>query len=211
MFDVCPHCGLYDEAKIVEGSTAICPHCQHRIRFIKLPLYVVTGASGTGKTTLSLKLPYELPGCICLETDILWSETYNMPDDDYRLFRNSWLRLAKNIAQNNIPAMLCGSVTPGQFENCPQGRYFSSINYLVLVCDDDVLAERLRARPAWRGSSSDEFVSGMQGFNRWFKENAEHADYDMQLLDTTQISTAEAVSEVIRWFQQRASLSRREE
>jgi hypothetical protein len=185
MFDVCPGCGLYNEAKIIEESTAICPHCQHRIPFFRLPLYILTGASGTGKTTLATQLTRELGGCICLEMDILWNESYNTPADDYRLFRNTWLRLAKNIMQSRLPVLLCESATPGQFEACPQARYFASFHYLALVCDNDVLAERLKLRPAWRNSSGETFVTSMQQYNHWFKENAANPDYDMHLLDTT--------------------------
>ena len=61
MFDVCPKCGEFREDKIIEpdGSFAICPNCNHHHPFVMKPLFVLTGASGTGKTTVCLALAHE--------------------------------------------------------------------------------------------------------------------------------------------------------
>jgi len=65
---------------------------------------------------------------------------------------------------------LVGSALPEQFENCPERRYFTHIHYLAVVCDDDTLVQRLRARPAWRGSGTAEFIEDMRGFNAYIKK-----------------------------------------
>jgi shikimate kinase len=201
MFDVCPKCSVYNEKKMIDpaGPYAVCPHCGYAHHFRQQPLYVVTGASGAGKSTVCLRLPNRLSDVVCLDMDTLWNPCYNTPEDDYRLFRNTWLRLAREIGQNGLPVVLCGSATPGQFEACPQYRYFTKIHYLVLVCDDDVLAERLRARPAWRQSSTPRVIETMVAYNRWFKRHA--VQYDMRLLDTTPISVDETVDSVRDWVE----------
>jgi hypothetical protein len=57
MFNVCPACGEYSVEKGVEQdgpeAVAVCPSCHHAAPFLRLPLFVVTGASGAGKSTLS--------------------------------------------------------------------------------------------------------------------------------------------------------------
>src|SRR3712207_7603919 len=53
----------------------------------------------------------------------------------------------------------------------PERRLFSKIHYLGLVCDDEVLAARLRARPSWR-DTSDAFIAEHVKFNHWLKEHA---------------------------------------
>ncbi|MBN1922962.1 MAG: hypothetical protein JW892_17070 [Anaerolineae bacterium] len=58
MFNTCPKCGAYRADKIIDPdrAIAICPECGHRHPFLRLPLLIVSGASGAGKSTISLTL-----------------------------------------------------------------------------------------------------------------------------------------------------------
>lgn len=202
MFNVCPHCGLYTDEKAIDpdGPFAICPHCGYRHRFVRLPLFIVTGASGAGKTATCVRLAPQMAECVCLEADIFWRQEFNTPENDYRAFRNLCLRLAKNIGQSGRPVALFGSAVPAQYETCPERRYFSTTHYLAMVCDDDVLVERLRGRPAWRGTSSDEFIARTVEFNTWLRVNAERTTPPMALLDTTDLPVEESVAQVAEWI-----------
>lgn len=205
MFNVCPSCGLYSVEKTIRPGTgweaeAICPTCGYAHPFLRLPLFVISGASGTGKTTVGLRLARTDSRCIHLESDILWRAEFNRPENDYRDYRNLWLRVAKNIGQAGRPVALYGSASPSQFEDCPERRYFSQVHYLALVCDPQRLAERLRARPAWRSSGTEAFVANMIQFNRWFIENAAHSQPLISLLDTTHASPDETAAAVLDWI-----------
>lgn len=205
MFNVCPGCGQYTVEKEIDpaGPYAICPRCGHAHRFVRLPLFVVSGASGTGKTTVCLALPALLPECVVLESDILWRPEFNTPEDGYRTYRDLWLRLAKNIHQAGRPVVLCGTAVPAQMEPCPERRYLAAIHYLALVCDDDILTQRLRARPDWRQSGGDEFSARMTAFNGWLKANASQPAPPMALLDTSRITVQAAAEQVATWVRER--------
>src|SRR5947209_1270400 len=125
MFNVCPKCGEYAVEKEIDlsGPFAICPHCRYAHPFIRQPLFIVTGASGTGKTAICLALVPQLPECVVLESDILWDEAFDTPEDDYHKYREVWLRLATNIGQSGRPVVLFGSAVPDQFEGLPERRY----------------------------------------------------------------------------------------
>jgi len=138
-----------------------------------------------------------------LESDILWRSEFATPDDNYRSYRNMWLRVAKNVAQAGRPVVLCGTALPDQFEACPERRYFTGLHYLALVCDDALLAARLQARPAWRGAGGAAFVNNMTAFNRWIKANAAITQPPMTLLNTTTISVEQSVAEVAAWVRNR--------
>jgi hypothetical protein len=200
VFNVCPGCGLYREDKIVDAArqAAICPDCGYEYRFLQLPLLVVTGASGTGKSTVMLALSGKQAQFVCLDSDILWRDEFNKPDDDYMQYRNLWLRVVKNIAQSGRPVALFGSSTPGQFERCAERRYIGDIRYLGLVCDDDELERRLKARPGWRKSGSEEVVTRMKQFNRWLRDNA--AGTGMTTLDTTAMDIDATVAATLQWM-----------
>lgn len=203
MFNVCPNCGEYRVDKIVvpEGAYAVCPACGFQHKFIRLPLFILTGASGVGKTTTSLALAAGAKEFVVMESDILWRDEFNQPATDYRDYRETWLRVCKNISQAGKPVVLCGAGVPAQFEQCLERRYFSNIHYLALVCEDEMLASRLRNRPAWRGSSNDEYVEEHLKFNRWLKENAQSTKPPMSLLDTSEMTVDESSEAVEQWIE----------
>ena len=207
MFNVCPACGLYSAEKPIDphGPCAVCPSCGHRHPFLRLPLFILTGASATGKSTLCLELATRLSDCVCIECDILWRPEFATPEDNYYTFRDLCLRVAKNVAQAGHPILLCGSAIPEQYENCPERRYFSATHYLALVCDDEELISRLQSRPAWRQSSTREFIATMLQFNRWFKTNAGNTQPPMTLLDTTHLSINQCVERVANWIHSQLS------
>ncbi len=209
MFNVCPQCGMYSVEKEIDprGPRAICPHCGHAHPFLRLPLFLLSGASGTGKSTICLGLDAQLPECVCLESDILWRGEFATPEDDYRSYRDLWLRVAKNIAQAGRPVVLCGTALPEQFESCPERRYVGDIHALALVCDEQELVRRLQARPAWRQTGSDEFVQRMVAFDRWLREPRT----GISVLDTTHLSIAEATGHVAAWVRARLPSSEAED
>jgi broad-specificity NMP kinase len=163
----------------------------------------VTGASGAGKSVVCLALVPILQECVVLDSDILWGIIPATAEDNYRSYRNAWLRIAKNIGQSGRPVVLCGSAIPEQFESCPERRYFSTLHYLALVCEDKALIERLEQRPAWRKSGSAETLEGMAQFNRWLQEHASRTQPPMTLYDTTNRSISETVGDIAQWIRQR--------
>ncbi len=201
MFNVCPGCGEYDADKIIEpeGPYAVCRACGHRHRFVRLPLFVLTGASGVGKTTTCLALAAKAKDLVAMESDILWIEEIDRPQTNYRDYREMWLRVCKNISQAGRPVILCGAAVPSQFEQCVERRYFSDVHYMALVCDDEVLASHLRSRPAWRTTSAEEHVRKQVAFNRWLKDNARGTRPPMTLLDTTGMTVEQSAEAVMRW------------
>jgi hypothetical protein len=71
---------------------------------------VLSGAGGTGTSAICLHLPAALPACVALETAILWGRVAATPDDNYRGYRTTRLRLAKDIGQGGRPVVRCGRV-----------------------------------------------------------------------------------------------------
>lgn len=204
MFNVCPRCGEYCEEKAIDtrGPFAICPACGYAHPFKRLPLFVVSGASGSGKSTVGLALVPLMQEAVVMESDILWRPEFATPQDGYRSYRNLWLRVAKNIGQGGRPVVLVGSAVPDQFETCVERRYFSEIHYLALVCEDDILEERLRARPTWRRSGTPEVLAEMRRFNGWLRSHAETTNPPMSVLDTSHLTIPDSAAETLAWIRQ---------
>jgi hypothetical protein len=162
-----------------------------------LPLFILTGASGTGKTAVVDPLRRLLPDWEVFETDILWAADWDQQ-------RGDWLRIAYSIAQSGRATLLCGTLLPADVDRCDHRRFFPAVHYLALTCDDATRAARLRARPAWRGTT-DTFIAAQSDLDRWLHEHAgDLFDPPLELVDTSStplLSVAEAIRDwaVSRW------------
>ncbi len=205
MLNVCWHCGMYRADKLIDptGPVAICPECGHPHPFLHLPLLIVAGASGAGKSAVCQHLLGRVPAAVLLDVDILWRPEFDTPATQYRDFFETWLRVSKNIAQAGRPVVLFGAGcgVPANLEPCVERRYFSAIHYLALVCADDTLAARLQARPAWRGAHAPEYLTEHLRFNQWFQAYA--GQPPITRLDTTAATVAETAQQVAAWIGER--------
>lgn len=205
MHNVCFQCGIYRADKIIDpvGPYAVCPECGYKHAFLQMPLLVVSGASGAGKSTVCHHLLGQVAQTVLLDSDILWRPEFNTPDTKYRDFFETWLRMCKNISQSGRPVVLFGAGVgvPENLENCIERRYFSQVHYLALVCSDEALAERLCGRPVWRGTREPAYIEEHIRFNQWFKT------YDRQpaikLVDTTHVPIEETTQQVAAWIEDR--------
>lgn len=205
MFLICPNCGEHRPDRVVDpaGPVSICPVCGHRQSFVRRPLLAVSGASGSGKSTLCQALLGRVSGGVLLDSDLLWRPEFNTPDTGYAEFFETWLRLTVAIHQSTGPVILFGAGfgVPTNLEGRLHRRYVGRIYYLALICPDDVLAQRLRARPAWRGAGGDAFVQGQVGFNRWLRTEGPKAAVDYALVDTQVHDVGRAAAQVAQWIE----------
>jgi predicted ABC-type ATPase len=189
------------------GPFAICPECEYRHPFRQLPLLVISGASGTGKTAVCQQLMGKMTQAVLLDSDILWRAEFNHPETRYRDYFETWLRVCKNIGQSGRPVVLFGAGVgvPENMETCIERRYLSRIHYLALVCSDEMLAERLRQRPAWRGTHSLSYIEDHIRFNHWFK--AYDNEPVINLADTTNTPVEETARQVANWIEENIRLA----
>jgi len=204
MMNICEQCGIYRADKDIDpsGPYAVCPECGHKHPFQQLPLLIVSGASGTGKTVICQQLLGKITEAVLLDSDILWRAEFNTPETKYREFFEVWLRVCKNISQSNRPVVLfgAGAGVPENIEPCTERRYFSKVHYLALVCSDEAIASRLEDRPEWRGCREPGYIEANIRFNQWFKEfDGKPA---IRLIDTTNFTPQETAIQVAAWIEE---------
>lgn len=208
MYNVCPQCSKYDVKKDVTASDhqpqqaiITCSHCGMQIVVPYLPLFILTGASGSGKSTIHQELMSRMRTVVWLSADIFWIPEFNTPEDDYHRYHDFILRAAKNILfSSQKPVVIESSMVPRQIEDQPERRYFSDVHFLALTCTDEALEQRLKARPEWRQSGNPDFIFRMKQFQQWLRSNAAQTVPPMTLLDTTSQTRQETGNHVKDWI-----------
>jgi len=165
----------------------------------------VTGASGTGKTSVCALLLHTFPEVVVLESDVLLAALKSFADEDIQHYWDHWLGLVLHVHQAGKPVLLCGTVQPRHLEAAPERDGIEVIHYLALTCNDAELQRRLRDRPAWRGCD-DAFIASQITFNQWWRDGGWQTDdraEEVDRFDTTMATPRHTADTVRAWVRER--------
>lgn len=172
---------------------------------LKLPLLIVSGASGAGKTAVYQSLLGKINEVVMLEGDLIWRPEFDKPETHYREFFETWVKICRDISQSGRPVVMfnAGMGVPENIEPCEGREYFSQVRYMALVCGDNILAERLRQRPERRTCGDPEYIKEQIEFNQWLKNEGPKVDPPVELIDNTNITLEETAKQVASWIRSR--------
>lgn len=117
MIEICSNCGNHAWDKEIIGNKLHCPKCGAEWEFQSLPLFILTGCSGVGKTTTAIEIIRKKVDFVVLDADI-FAGFINWNDEESC---NSWVELIEDISK-----ILCslGNLFYGQWRDalnvCPK-------------------------------------------------------------------------------------------
>ncbi len=193
----CDQCGRYTvkRTKLV-GSTGYfgCTDCgcQWTPKTV-LSLFIVTGASGAGKSAIIEPLQHLLTEYGVFDKDQIWAKNWDMA-------YNNFFRIASALAQGNKKTVIVGTIIPEMLEGLSDRDRVGDIFYINLHTDDQTRRARLTSRRKW-GLPDEDFILAHARFAAWLLANAETAfGHPMPTIDTTSTPPAEVAQQVASWI-----------
>ena len=196
MVEICPNCGNYDYDKPGEESAVTCPKCSHPWDFKKLPLFIVTGASGAGKSTTLQALQQMTDELVCLESDIFYNAMPHETPEDYMAQTELLMAFSRDIMQCGKPTIWSRAGNIQMLSGAYGTRFFSDIFVLALTVGEQELRRRMAEG---RGITDTGWIQSSLDYDRYFREhdNIEGVPYDT--LEVSGLTVEEAAREVGRW------------
>ena len=105
MIGTCGKCGNHKWDKIVKDGCVTCPECNHSWSYISLPLFILSGCSGVGKTTTGIELIQRQNDVVVLDADIFCGVQNASSEEDYRKRVDTLEALSRNISQSGKPVL----------------------------------------------------------------------------------------------------------
>lgn len=196
MIEICSKCGNHEWDKEIIGNRLRCPKCGAEWEFRSMPLFILTGCSGVGKTTTAIEIMRRKVDFVVLDADIFsgfisW-DTEEGCDDWVELIAN----ISKDIMQSGKPVLWTMAGCLDRLPKAHNSRYFSKINCLALVCEEADLRKRMREG---RGITDENWVNGSCDYNRYFMEHDHLGDTRYEVLDITDKEPHAVADYVMEW------------
>lgn len=200
MIEICSKCGNYDWDKEIEGNKLRCPKCGAEWEFISMPLFILTGCSGVGKTATAIEIMRKRVDFVVLDADIFIGyvdcNSEESCDDWVEMIAN----ISKDIMQSGKPVLWTLAGCLDRFPKAYNSRYFSDIKCLSLVCDDKELRKRMQEG---RGITDENWLKSSSAYNRYFMEHDSIGDTKFEIFDITDKEPGEVAAYVVEWIKKK--------
>ncbi len=198
MIEICSNCGNHEWDKEIIGNKLRCPKCGEEWEFRKMPLLILTGCSGVGKTTTAIEIMRKMVDFVVLDADI-FAGFINWEDEESC---NNWVEIianiSKDIQQSGKPVLWTMAGCLDRLPKAYNSRYFSEIICLALVTDENALRQRMQEG---RGITGDNWINSSCDYNRYFMEHDRIGDTKYELLDISTKDPREVADYVVNWVQ----------
>ncbi len=198
MITICPKCHNHEWDKEVIGvdkKIVRCPKCKHEWKSTGLPLFILTGCSGVGKTTTAVELLQREIDFVVLDADYFqFMPSVTLEDWAEHIERQE--EISADIMQAGRPVLWAMAGCLDKLHSTYSERFFRKIYCLALTCEPEELERRMREG---RNISDEGWINGSRDYNQYFREHNTIGDISYEMLDITNKSTDEIADYVTSW------------
>ena len=181
---------------IPHRRAAVCAECGTENEIPYVPLFVITGAGGCGKTTVTDLLLRKPNSYFVVEADYLGHGKGGF--DTWEQYWNGVAIVCRTLGRNRRPLVLSGWVAPSLMETFHSTQFFLPVHYLVLACDPATQRKRLEIRP----SITEDRIEAAIGATRSMLAEVDERE-NATALDTSDMTPDEVAVAVDRWILER--------
>ncbi len=197
MIGICEKCGNYGWDKEVEGDKITCPRCGASWKFKKLPLFILTGCSGIGKTTTAQHIQKECQDIVTLDADMFYNLMPSETDEDGYAQVEQIGSLTKNIAQSGKPVLWTMAGNLDKINGTYNRRFFSDVYVLALIASKEDVQKRMSEG---RFITDQNWIQGSVDYNNYFRTHNSLGDISFETCNTEGKSVPEVAEEVKKWM-----------
>ncbi len=196
MIGQCQKCGNHNWDKEIKDGKVYCPKCGHSWEFISLPLLILTGCSGVGKTTTAMEILQRKVDFVVLDADVFYGYMSLNTDEEYQKQVEAVEQFARNIMQSGKPVLWVLTGNLDKLHHAYNRRFFSDVRCLALVCDEDLLRKRMTEG---RGITNEEWIESSVDYNEYFRTHEKIGDTAFDTFDISGKDVPEVADYVIEW------------
>jgi DNA-directed RNA polymerase subunit RPC12/RpoP len=196
MIGICGRCGNHDWDKTVQNGKIKCPKCGFEWEYKALPLFVLSGCSGIGKTTTAIEIMKKTTDIAVMDADIFCGVQNAQSEEDYRLRIDTIEGISKNVNQSGRPMLWTIAGNLDMLPSSYNSRFFSAIYCLALVADEQTVREHMTCG---RGIVDTQWIQSSVEYNEYFKTHTSIGSLDFDILSIEGKTPEEAADEVISW------------
>lgn len=200
MIGICAKCGNYDWDKTVTETEITCPKCGHSWEYKRLPVYVVTGCSGVGKTTAVQTIQQMTDEFVCLDADMFYNIMQPKTDEDYAAMVEQVLSLSKNLSQAGKPTVWAMAGNIDKLAHAYGKRFFTEIRVFALTVDEPELRRRMTEG---RGITDPNWIQSSVDYNNYFRTHETIGDTKYEWIDCTGMDVRKVAERVLDWLKTR--------
>ena len=196
MIGICANCGNHEWDKEVQDNMIRCPKCGHQWEFIKLPLFILTGCSGVGKTTTAMEIMRRKVDFVVLDADMFYNLMPHETDEDSYDLIEQIEALSRNIMQSGKPVLWTKAGNLDKIYDTYNSRFFQNIYCLALVCEEEQLRSRMQEG---RGITDEQWIQSSVDYNEYFKKHHQIGKTAFETFDITGKTVSEVADYVTAW------------
>ncbi len=197
MITICPHCRNSNWDKEVLDNFITCPECGANWDFIKMPLYIITGCSGVGKTTAARELQRLTTDYVVLDADLFYNIMPHETERDNFDQVEQILSFSNNISQSGRAVIWAMAGNIDKLSQVYHARFFRDIKVVALICEEKTLRERMTRG---RGITQESWIRSSVEYNEYFRTHKKIGKVLFSTIDVEERTPEETAQCILKWI-----------